>query len=472
MKSIRTGGEDAAGALHRIDEAIPLPVKLIGMLLLVILSGAATAYLVLERAAEREFRELSLGIGTAHLEMTRGPLESYYRRNGGWQGVSALLDSPVLTGFGYHHVMIADRDGVIIAATDSTHRGYRLDAEELSYGVPLMADGDTVALAVAGTAIGAFTPAQERSFSSLLSSLITAGAVSAVVALGLGLLLLRRVTRPLQVMAGAAQDVAAGNLDRKVHWAANDSLGRLADAFNHMTARLARSEELREQMIADIAHELRNPLAVMITELQAMLDGVYPIDRERLQSLREEATLLERLIHDLRTLSLADAGELTFHPRAVELDAIVRGVAERQRPGLQEKGVSLRLELPDQPVPAWLDPQRLEQVLANLMRNARQHTPKGGNVTINLRAQGETAEITISDTGPGIPPDILPHVFDRFWRGDGAEEDAGGRSGLGLPIARRLVEAQGGSIRIRSRPEVEGTTVLLTLPITLPTTPG
>jgi signal transduction histidine kinase len=445
-------------ALYRLDRAMPLSAKLSVVLLLVILAGGATAFLVLRGNTRDHFEELSLAIGNAHLEMTNGALAAYYDREGTWTGVESLLVSPMITGNGFHDVVLTSPDGRVLAATDSTLRGDTLGPGALAEGFPILVGTDTVAVAVAGTAIGALSPAQERSLSALASGILTAGIAAAAVALVLGLLLLRRITRPIRYLAQATEDVSAGRLDRRVEWPAKDAIGRLADAFNAMTARLAHSEQLRKQMVADIAHELRNPVAVIRADLQAMIDGIYALDESRVRSLQEETALLTRLIDDLRTLSLADAGELTLQPRAVDLTTLVRRVAESQRRELERKGVALEVDLQSDDVPAWADPERIEQVLLNLLRNARQHTPDGGSVHVSLRSRDGGADITVADNGSGIPDDILPHVFDRFWRGENRESGSRTRSGLGLPIARRLVEAHGGTIRLESTPG-EGTTV-------------
>lgn len=449
--------------LYRLDRAIPLSAKLPVVLLLVILAGGATAFLILRGSTRNHFEELSLAIGNAHLAMTNGALAGYYEREGTWAGVEPLLASPLITGNGFHDVVLASPDGRVLAATDSTLRGDTLGAGALADGFRIVVGTDTVGVAVAGTAIGALSPAQERSLSALASGILTAGVAAAAVALALGLLLLHRITRPIRYLAEATEDVSAGQLDRHVEWPAKDAIGRLADAFNAMTARLARSEQLRKQMVADIAHELRNPVAVIRADLQAMMDGIYAMDESRVRSLQEEAALLTRLIDDLRTLSLADAGELTLRPRAVDLTTLVRRGTESQRRELERKGVSLDVDLPADDVPAWVDPERVEQVLMDLLRDARQHTADGGTVRVSLRSRDGVADIVVADNGSGIPDEILPHVFDRFWRGENGESGSETRSGLGLPIARRLVEAHGGTIRLDSTPG-EGTTVRISLP--------
>jgi signal transduction histidine kinase len=216
-------------------------------------------------------------------------------------------------------------------------------------------------------------------------------------------------------------------------------------------------------MIADIAHELRNPLAVIKADLQALVDGIYPLTKERVASIQEESLLLERLVEDLRILSLAEAGELSLNRRLTKINELIHQIATVSQPGLESKGVKLRVELPEEPIEAEVDSDRIGQVLVNLLSNAERYTPEGGEITVSLRQQEGKTLVSVADTGPGISVNDLPYVFERFWPSDRSRTRSSGGSGLGLAIAKQLVEAHGGQIGVESPPG-HGAIFTLTLP--------
>jgi two-component system sensor histidine kinase BaeS len=205
-------------------------------------------------------------------------------------------------------------------------------------------------------------------------------------------------------------------------------------------------------MTADIAHELRNPLSVIRGNLEAMVDGIYPTDVEHLVPIYEETLLLQRLVEDLRLLSLADAGQLQLIYTDVDVRALLAGIAESAQAAADDKGIVLRVDVPDEPIVISADVDRLRQVVGNLVSNALRYTLSGGTATLCAHLDGEQAQIIVSDTGPGISAKDLPHIFDRFYRADAARDRASGGSGLGLAIARALIEAHGGTLSVASEP--------------------
>jgi signal transduction histidine kinase len=252
-----------------------------------------------------------------------------------------------------------------------------------------------------------------------------------------------------------------------------------------MAENLAAAEGQRRQMAADVAHELRTPLSVIQANVEAMQDGVLPTDAEQLASLHQETLLLSRLVADLRLISLAEAGQLKLERTDVDLSDLLRKAVERMHPAAKAIGITLNTDLPPSG-PVLADSDRLNQVIGNLMENALRHTPAGGAVTLQLglagpdpagapalQAGGKAYLVTVTDTGVGIPPEDLPHVFDRFYRADKSRTRATGGSGLGLPIVRRLVEAHGGRVWADSpvyrtaADGAHGTRVSFTLPIVM-----
>jgi signal transduction histidine kinase len=242
----------------------------------------------------------------------------------------------------------------------------------------------------------------------------------------------------------ATRAVAGGDLGHQVPVRTSDEIGDLAKSFNQMSADLAHSNQLRRQMTADIAHDLRTPLSVILGYSEALADGKLPGTPETYEAMHLQAQHLNRLIDDLRTLSLADAGQLSLLRRPVEPRDLLEHTALAHLPAAESRRIALTVDADDGP-PVIVDPDRLLQVLGNLVSNALRHTPDGGHVTLSAIHEDGHVMLRIRDSGPGIPADDLPHIFDRFYRGDQARQ-ANGASGLGLAIARSLVEAHGGRL--------------------------
>jgi signal transduction histidine kinase len=273
----------------------------------------------------------------------------------------------------------------------------------------------------------------------------------------------RMLALPLGDLVEAAQRVEAGDLDLQVRTRGPRELRALARAFNAMLDRLRQNEVQRRQLLADVTHELRTPVAVLQGNLEAMVDGVYPADAEHLGPLVEETRLLSRLIDDLRTLSLAESGVLELHREPTDLGVLIGEVIAAFCAQAESGGVRLLADVPDDLPLAEIDPLRLREVLLNLTANALRHTPPGGEVRIAAAATADSLRFSVADTGTGIAPEDLPHVFERFYK----TADSTG-SGLGLAIARNLVLAHGGKIEAESAVG-RGTTISFSLPLEPPT---
>ena len=301
------------------------------------------------------------------------------------------------------------------------------------------------------------------------------GPVSALLAfsavlLGAATFFSSRVSRPLTRLTRAARTMAAGDLSVRVGSSAVREIDDLAGAFNTMASSLSDADRQRRQLTADVAHELRTPLAIIRGRLEGMQDGIYQATPTEIAALLNEAALLERLIEDLRVLALADAGQLPLYVEGIEPAALLRSVAQSFVQQAGNRGIELRVEeLPVLPE-VEADPQRISQVLGNLVANSLRHTRAGGTVRLNAWQRTEGGQVlvymSVSDTGTGISPEELPHIFDRFYRADAARTRTGGGAGLGLAIAKRMVEAHHGSIWAESAPG-QGTTVAFSLPITI-----
>jgi two-component system OmpR family sensor kinase/two-component system sensor histidine kinase BaeS len=271
----------------------------------------------------------------------------------------------------------------------------------------------------------------------------------------------RRMAGPVGQIMHAADRVAGGDYTARVDARGVPEMCRLARSFNAMAERLQTNEGRRQELLADVAHELRTPLAVIQGNVEGMLDGLYPADPSHLDTVLEETRVLSRLLEDLQTLSTAEAGVLRLHRETVTADGLLADAVAAFGGAAEAKGVELVGRAgPDGPT-VDVDPLRIGEVLSNLVSNALRATPPGGTVALEARrsADGAGMEFSVTDTGPGIAADVLPHVFDRFVK----SADSGG-AGLGLAIAKSLVEAHGGEIAAESRAG-DGTTIRFTLPV-------
>ncbi len=307
----------------------------------------------------------------------------------------------------------------------------------------------------------------ERTFlADVRRAIWLAALLGAAVAAVVGTIGARRITAPLRGLADAARRIGRGDLSARVEVGSDDEVGEVAQTFNAMADELRRADESRRQLLADIAHELGTPLAVLQANVEGMLDGVVETSPEKMAALHTQVQILARLTKDLRDLSLAQQGRLPLDRRPLDLAGLVREVAELSRPVAEDKGVRLEVS-PGAPLTAWADRDRMAQVLHNLLANAVRYTESGGRVAISARQSDGELQVEVVDTGVGIPPDELPHVFDRFYRVDRSRSRATGGAGLGLAVVKYLVEAHGGRVWVRSAPGA-GSTFGFSLPAQLP----
>ncbi|MBN1658570.1 MAG: HAMP domain-containing protein, partial [Anaerolineae bacterium] len=390
---------------------------------------------------------------------------AYYEARGTWSGVTEYFhraQPPVLQPPPSQPApqppasqladpfVLAAADGRVVVPARPYRVGDLAPADELARGEPIQVDGQTV-----GTVLTVVLPPQRSSRDKAYlaytnQALLAAALVATAVALVLGILLARTLTRPVRELTAATRSLSRGNLAQQVPVRSRDELGELTASFNQMSADLARANDLRRQMTADIAHDLRTPLSVITGYTEALRDGVLLPTPQILQTMHQEAVHLRRLVEDLRTLSLADAGELTLTRCPVSPRELLDRAALAFGPRAQELGIDWRVTVDGDVPPVHVDPERLAQVLGNLVSNALRHTPSGGHITLAAGVQGDGVWLTVQDTGVGIAPENLPCVFDRFYRSDEARQVHEGESGLGLAIAKAIVELHGGAIAVES----------------------
>lgn len=301
---------------------------------------------------------------------------------------------------------------------------------------------------------------------SFNEALTYAASAAMLVALALSLFFSRSVITPVRAMSQATQRIADGRYDERVQVNGSDELAQLASRFNQMAEKLNQVEFMRRHLIGDVSHELRTPLTAIKGSMEGLMDGVLPATNETYQLIHSEANRLNRLVDDLQELSRVEARAYDLDLRPVGVSSLSQTVTKRLAPHFESKHISLDLELaPDLPH-VLADEDRAMQVLTNLTGNALQYTPEGGRVIISAKRIDDEVQIAVRDTGIGIPPEHLSHIFDRFYRVDKSRSrQAGGGSGIGLTIARALVEAHGGRIWAESSGEEQGTTFTFTFPI-------
>ncbi len=456
-------------------------LRLMGAFALVIVVGYAIVYVIANQTTASEFQFYMFRGQMVATQNVTNQLADYYRARGSWSGVEAILTrdaAPSGGMMGAPRWWVADARGTIVAASDGSRVGQQLAPSEIANGAPIRMGSQTVGTLLAdmgmmafaphaGTGMGGMSmpdPSAQEFLNQVNRSLLLAGTIAVLVALVLGFVLFRQITAPLNALTIASEKISAGDMNARVTVRGEDEIAQVGHAFNAMVENLARSETARRNMLADVAHELRNPLGVIQSHLEAMLDGVFPLSAEQIASLHDETLLLTRLVDDLRELALADAGQLSFHYEATDPSALVARTTDAFQAQAAESRIALACDIAADIPRLNIDAQRIEQVLRNLISNALRYTPVGGSVSVKLNRDGNAVRIAVSDTGPGIPPEALAHVFERFWRGDKSRARVRGGAGLGLAIARQWVQAHGGQIGVEST-SGHGATFWFTLPL-------
>jgi two-component system sensor histidine kinase BaeS len=443
----------------------------LSFLLVIVVAVVGVAWIV-QLGTVREVRAFMFGGGMGIITEMQASLEDYYAANGSWDGVEVLLSTSRSHGMGQgqggmmnQRLRVADAQGVVVADSAGTTVGTSLTTSERDAATVLKVNGETVGYLVAQGGLG-FTQGDETFLLTRLNqAALIAGLAAGSLALVLAVLLAMQLLRPVRALTLASRRLAQGDLSQRVVVRGKDELAELGHTFNFMAGSLQQAEESRRAMTADIAHELRTPLAVQRANLEALQDGVYPLAAENLQPVLEQNRLLTRLVDDLRTLAMADAGQLTLVLAPIDLRVLLEGVVERFRPQATGQGVRLEVEPTHTHLPLLnLDAIRVEQILTNVLSNGLRYTPTGGTIWVGMQGMGPEVAVTVRDSGPGVPEESLPFVFERFYRVDKARARAEGGSGLGLAIARQLARAHGGELTAENAPQ-GGAVFTLRLPV-------
>ncbi len=447
----------------------PLWFKLTAAFLLVVLVGVGAVSLLTNQVTTSSFRHFMNAEVAQEWDSLPPALAAYYARQGNWQGVEAVLTA-VSPGHGQGgmSLVLLDDQGTVVASVGGMHHR-PTSAEEAMGSLPVWLDGaqiGTLLMGMPGGGMG-MNMAGEQFLAEVNRAIVWGGVMAAGLALGLGIMLARYLTRPLRQLTQATHQLAVGHRLPQIPVNTNDELGELTGSFNQMAHALATAEQQRQQLLADVAHELRTPLSVMRSQLEAMLDGVFPLTAENLAVAHEETLLLGRLVEDLRTLSLAESGQLPLQKTAVSPHTLFTQLLAAFAPLAETEGVHLTADIPANLPTLTADAGRIQQVMGNLLTNALRHAcqenGKPPQVQVIVTSQANALQVAVCDNGPGLSPEAQSHVFDRFWRADTARSRDQGGSGLGLAICRAIVTAHNGRIWVTSQPG-QGATFTFTLP--------
>lgn len=467
-----------------------LLLVIIGVALLAVIMVA----LISSRATSTEFQRFVRSDNGANLERLQTDLLTHYQQHGNWEGVSPVLDR--ISNLSGKQLILTDSNRSVIAVAPSALRDARvrflpdgnLEVERrresegrLRVDQVLLANPSRVELRdPAGVLVGMLylvpvtqdelTQNEKRFLGTVNKSLLLAGAASAMLALVAAFFLARRIVRPVNALTSAAQRMKNGDLNVRVPVHGSDELAELARSFNSMADAMVRNEELRRNLVSDVAHELRTPLTSIRCQLEAMQDGLTEPGPAAINSVHEEAMQLNRLVEDLQELAQADAAQFSLDLQSVSVTEQVKRVARSLNSLAREREVEIEVGLRDDLPAVLADAGRLKQIFTNLLQNALMHTPAGGRVMVSATLNAtratsrDSVEIKIADTGSGIAPEHLPHIFERFFRTDESRSRATGGTGLGLAIVKQLVELHGGTVWAENAPG-QGTIIRLTLPL-------
>jgi signal transduction histidine kinase len=449
-----------------------ITTKLTIAFLLVGITGAVLVAVIVQWRTQRAFNQFMIN---REQQVLIANLLAYYETYSTWDGVDAQLqymqdqqsprgDPGPNFNENWARFTIVGPGKAIIYSFNSDQIGQTVPTRELKDAITLQVDGQTVGWLILDSGPREWRPDTPEGL--FLRTMTSATLVSALVAAGLALilggLLAFTMTRSLREMTEATVEIARGKLGLQVKVRSKDELGELATSFNKMSLDLERATRARRQMTADIAHDLRSPLSVISGYAEALSDGKLPGTPEVYDILNQETRHLNTLVEDLRLLSLADAGELLLTRQQIAPQVIFERVAARHAVSAAEKNISLRVEPAGKVPEINVDVERMLQVFDNLLINAFRYTSDGGEVVLSAQATGHEVQLIVRDNGSGISPEDLPHIFDRFYRGDKSRAEDG-ESGLGLAIAKSIVEAHSGTISVESTPG-QGTTFTIHCP--------
>lgn len=431
---------------------------LIGVILVVLLAIGTVTYLT-TRSTRSEFGDF-LGRREVDRQRRLGVVFSaYYARTGDWEGIQKILNKAIRTDG--ERLVLVNRYGRVVADSQGELLGKSLDSDWSEHSVNLVINKQVIGTLFTKVGRGLF---ERRFLSSVNRSAVVGGILAGLVAITFAILYSNRIVGPVKSLTRAARNMEKGNLGTQVDVNTGGEIKELAQAFNSMSRKLEEQEEIRQNLVSDVAHELRTPLANVRGYLEAIEEGLVKPDEDTLRSLFQESELLTRLVNDLQDLSLADAGKLELNRQIISLEDVVDHVIDSfAKSRASEKEIGLQMKVLSSPLVS-ADPQRIDQVVRNLVENALKHTPRKGTVKVLIKTEDDNVKVSVEDSGAGIPMVDRTRVFERFYRVDKSRTRKTGGSGLGLTIAKQIVEAHGGEIGLEGKVG-KGSTFWFTIPI-------
>lgn len=446
-----------------------LRFRLLSITIIVLVVAVGTVAFFASQSTSSEFRRSLQGIldyPSLSIDTKIGVINKLIATRGGertiWEELQALLEG--MERSSQARYVIADLEGRVIADSMGELLGDQINTDLSKPFAAFLIDKKPVLAYIVPLETYNLVTIESEFNSSVNRSLIIAIGLAGMVGLLLTYFLSRSILRPVDELIDAARAMEKGDLSQRVTVRGKGELGELANAFNAMAEGLTRLEQLRQNMVTDVAHELRTPLSNVRGYLEALGDGVVEPTPEMIASLYEEAMLLNRLVEDLQELAMAEAGQLKLVCQPVDICEVIDKAVLSLKSEAIDKEVDLGTDLQDDLPLVEADPERLGQVLRNLVNNAIINTPPGGEITIQARTVDSQVEVSVQDNGMGISAEHLPYVFERFYRADQSRARSTGGAGLGLAIVKQLVEAQGGQVTIDSQVNA-GTRVSFTSPI-------
>ncbi|HPR34273.1 MAG TPA: ATP-binding protein [Anaerolineaceae bacterium] len=397
-------------------------------------------------------------------------LAEYYSSHGGWEGVDAYFTSSDLSEadqlfFREQHIALVSPEGDVIFAMDKEMEGTKSEPFYLIFASRIQSGGKLFGYLVSGHFLNRMPPNFSRTLLQLLwKSLSLATLVTLIIGLFLAILMASRLLRPIEATIKATQKISEGDLKQRLPVHSYKDLKDLTTAVNDMAVNLEKNDLKRSSLFSDLAHDLRTPLAVQRASIEAVEDGIYPFNQETLTMLKQQNTHLVRLVEDLSLVAMLDEGMFTPRKSSQDLAEFTRSVISRFESMLIKQQRRVRLIALQRGMIVEIDIDRIEQILENLFQNAMRYTPEGSTIDVAVYQKENLAILTVRDHGPGIPPDKLETIFDRYYQLNCSEVPANGGQGMGLAIARRLARVHGGNLYVRNHPRV-GAEFVLELPL-------
>ncbi len=441
-----------------------LNLRLMAAFTLVIIVIVGSAFFFAHRTTRIEISRFEERLEQMQDRRVETELSRYYLFAKSWEGVQPLV---VQWGKVYgRRIILTNNEGVVAADSDDTLLGGQYVTDIPGRPMPPVIGTGTIGILHIshGQLPDINRAALQITYNTIGRFFLLGGLLAVAIAILLTFLLSRRILAPVRAITSAARQFGRGDFSQRVDFRSKGEVGELAQSFNSMAENLEHTERLRRNMVADVAHELRTPLSNLSGYLEAIRDGVIQPDESTIRSLSEEASSLSRLVDDLQELSLADAGELKLIIQPEDVSGLIREAVAALQTKALAKNLTVSADLPARLPLVDIDAHRIKQVLHNLLENAVAHTDQAGRITVAARHEDNQVHISVADTGEGITAEDLPFIFERFYRVDRSRARATGGRGLGLTIARRLVEAHGGTIEVKSEPG-QGCTFTFTLPV-------